>query len=433
MNATALDSERLAIARLLHRFSFGPTPGQYAALVKRGVGRTQRAVLATNPNDPGLSGLSPPLLADLGVRPPPKTPAEVVFRNALIQGNTALVNWWLDRMALAQYPLVERMTWFWHGHWATSIAKVEYPLSMQIQNNTLRAHALGNFSDMARAMVVDGALNDWLDNQSNLLRAPNENMARELMELFTLGVNNYTQADVTAAARALTGYSVVRSNGTVTFSSNRHDASTLTVLGSSGPLDGPGLATLLTAQSTNATFIANRLWFRFVSSTSAPPASLAQSFATRDITAVVRALVHTRAWTRAGNSLVKSPVEWFIGACRALRVQPSTLAVANLGSMLTQMGQVPFNPPNVGGWTYDEAWLNSAALQYRLQLAQLIVAQGSLAPLSVPAARRVAAAADWFGVARWSTRTANVLADSTTYPAQLAVVALCAPEYVVSQ
>jgi len=112
--------------------------------------------------------------------------------------------------------LTERMTWFWHGHWATSISGVSYPLTMQKQNNTLRTHALANFADMAKAMVVDGALNVWLNNNENYIQSPNENLAREFMELMTLGVNKFTQHDVTAAARALTGYSTDQSNGAVT-------------------------------------------------------------------------------------------------------------------------------------------------------------------------------------------------------------------------
>ena len=112
VTTAATYTERLATVRLLHRFSFGPTPGQYAALVKRGVPRAQAAVLARNGNDPGLVFLVPPTLPDIGFRPPPETAAEATFQSEINQGSTALVNWWLDRMTLAHYPLAERMTWF---------------------------------------------------------------------------------------------------------------------------------------------------------------------------------------------------------------------------------------------------------------------------------------------------------------------------------
>jgi uncharacterized protein (DUF1800 family) len=425
-------TQRLVAARLLHRFNFGPLPGQYAALLNQGTTATKTAVLKHNLEDPGIASLVAPALTDLGPYPQSNTPAATAFYDAMNQGNIDLTTWWLDRMVLAHYPLIERMTWFWHGHWATSISKVNYPMPMQLQNNTLRRYALGNFKDMAGAMVLDGALNYWLDNEDNYVSSPNENLAREFMELFTLGVNRFSQADVTAAASALTGYQTVQSNGTVTFNAKQHDPSALSVLGTRGPLNAEGLAALVVGQRQNATFIAERLWFRFVSSTTKPPASLAASFSRRDIAATVESLVHSSAWAAPANSLVKSPIEWFVGACRALRVRPSTLNVSDLLWGLSQMGQVPFNPPNVGGWPYGQAWLSGAAFQYRFEVAQLVVAKGDLAPLLVSPTKMVQACADWLGVAEWSRRTASTLAATVATPSELAIAALCAPEYVVS-
>ena len=143
------------------------------------------------------------------------------------------------------------MTWFWHGHWATSVDKVIYPLTMQKQNDTLRKYALGNFKDMAKEMVVDGAFNFWLDNEENYLSSPNENLARELMELMTIGVNNFTQHDVTAAARALTGYSTNLPNGAVTFDAQQHFSHPLTVLGTTSKLDAQSLASLIVSKDLN--------------------------------------------------------------------------------------------------------------------------------------------------------------------------------------
>ena len=132
---------------------------------------------------------------------------------------------------LADYPFVERMTWFWHGHWATSISKVTYALPMKIQNDTLRTHALGNFKDMSRAMVRDGALIFWLDGEENVAYSPNENLGREFMELFTLGVGNYSQSDVHQAALGFTGYNVDQTSGAVTFDPKLHDNDKVSVLG----------------------------------------------------------------------------------------------------------------------------------------------------------------------------------------------------------
>jgi len=424
--------QRLTTARLLHRFNFGPTPGQYTELLRRGSSATQSTVLEHDGVDAGLDSVSPLVLADLGPFPPANTPANTKFWNTIWVDNVALVMWWLDRMVAADHPLTERMTWFWHGHWATSISGVSYPLTMQKQNDTLRAYALGNFRDMAKAMIVDGALNVWLNNNENYIQSPNENLAREFMELMTLGVNEFTQRDVTAAALALTGYSTVQSNGAVTFDAQQHYGAPLTVLGTTTRLNAESLASLVVSRKENPTFIAKRLWFRFVSGSTTAPPSLANSFASRDIASIVDELVHTTAWSNATNALVKSPVEWFVGACRALRVRPSSLDANDTQWLLSQMGQVPFNPPNVGGWTYGQAWLSGATFQYRFELASTIVAKGDLAPLAVSKAKMVQASADWLGVPEWSRRTANTLYGAIANPSELALLALLSPEYMVS-
>ena len=432
MSPTPSYALRLATARLLHRFNFGPTPGQYAELLRRGLGATQATVLEHGRADPGLASVDALVLADLGPFPAAGTAAATTFWNTIYANSSELVSWWLDRMALSRYPLTERMTWFWHGHWATSISGVEYPLAMLKQNNTLRTHALANFKDMARAMAIDGALNVWLNNNENYLQSPNENLAREFMELMTLGVNNYTQSDVTAAARALTGYSTVGSTGNVTFDAAQHFAKPLTILGTRSTFNAESFATLVVSKPQDAKFITDRLWFRFVSGTTTPPSTLEKNFAGRDISSLVGALVHSAAWSNPKNSLVKSPVEWFIGACRALKVRPSTLNADGLQWELSQMGQLPFNPPNVGGWTYGQAWLSGVSFQYRTELAQLIVSKGDLSPLSVPKSKMVQACADWLGVAEWSRRTASTLAAASGTPSMMALAALLSPEYVVS-
>ncbi len=424
--------QRLITARLLHRFNFGPTPGQYADLLQRGTSATQSTVLDHDVIDAGLDSVSPLVLADLGPVPPANTAANTKFWNTIWEDNVALVMWWLDRMAAADHPLSERMTWFWHGHWATSISGVSYPLTMQKQNNTLRTYALGNFKDMAKSMVVDGALNVWLNNNENYIQSPNENLAREFMELMTLGVNEFTQRDVTAAARALTGYSTDQPNGEVTFDAQQHYSAPLTILGTTSKLNAQGLASLVVSRDENAKFIAKRLWFRFVSSSTTAPSALANSFSSREIESIVNSLVYNTDWSSPTNALVKSPVEWFVGACRALRVRPSTLNTNDTQWLLSQMGQLPFNPPNVGGWTYGQAWLSGATFQYRFELAQTIVEKGDLAPLAVAKTKMVQASADWLGVPEWSRRTASTLSGAVSAPSELALLALLSPEYMVS-
>jgi uncharacterized protein (DUF1800 family) len=429
VTATAEYEQRLAIARLIHRFNFGPTPGQYAELLQRGLEATRATVLEHGLADPGLDSVPEASLPNLG--PIPLTNA-TAFWNAIYSGQAELVSWSLDRMAASRYPLTDRMTWFWHGHWATSVSKVLYPLTMQNQYNTMRTYALANFEDMARKMVVDGALNYWLDNEENYVSSPNENLAREFMELMTLGVNKFTQHDVTAAARALTGYSTNPSNGVVTFDEKQHYSEPVTILGTTSKLNAETFASFVVSKQENAKFITDRLWFRFVSGSTTPQASLASSFTSRDISSLVSALVHSSAWSEPANSLVKSPVEWFVGACKALKVRPSSLNVGDTQWSLTQMGQIPFNPPNVGGWPFGQAWLSGVAFQYRFDLAQSIVTKGDLSPLSVPKSKMVQACADWLGVAEWSRRTGSALATATGSPSELALAALLSPEYVVS-
>jgi uncharacterized protein (DUF1800 family) len=401
-------------------------------MLQRGVEATQSLVLEHGLADPGADSVVPPVLPNLGPFPPANAPNVVSYWDTLYAGQFEMITWWVNRMIKADHPLTERMTWFWHGHWATSVNKVFFPLAMQKQNNTLRRFALGNFEDMARAMVVDGAFNYWLDNEENYVSSPNENMARELMELMTIGVNNFTQDDVTQAARALTGYSTVQWTGEVTFDEEQHYSKPLTVLGTTSKLDAPNLASLIVSKRLNQKFIPERLWFRFVSGTTKPPSSLQASFAKRDIYTLVEALVRSDAWGNPANALVKSPVEWFVGSCKALNVIPSSENEANVQGNLNQMGQLPFNPPNVGGWPYGEAWLSGVSFQYRFAALGDILPNADLSPLSVPRSKIVQACADWLGVPEWSRNTANTLAAAGSNPSEVATLALLSPEYMVS-
>src|SRR5207248_2266852 len=158
------------------------------------------------------------------------------------------VLWWLDRMVAAEHQFAEKLVFFWHGHFATSVEKVRSAAAMLRQQQTFRDLGAGDFGPFLKAMLRDPALIVWLDGQQNTRAAPNENLARESMELFTLGVGNYTEADVRAAARALTGWQVRRGDATATFNPRRHDPADKTVLGVTGPLDTDGYADVLLAQ-----------------------------------------------------------------------------------------------------------------------------------------------------------------------------------------
>jgi uncharacterized protein (DUF1800 family) len=306
---------------------------------------------------------------------------------------------------------------------------------MYVQNQTLRKFALENFADMSRAMANDGALIYWLDGQTNTIKAPNENFSRELMELFTLGVNRYSESDVRETAKALTGYRVDKSSGVVTFLPKQHYSSSLSFLGTSGTFDANSLSDYLVRRSDCALFIAERIWYRFISS-SQPlgDTTLVDSFKDRNVASLVKAIGTHRALDDESNSMVKGPIDWFISSCRALGITPSQVSnPAAIRNYLNQLGQAPFFPPNVGGWPADQAWLSTSSAQYRITFANALIKEADLSPIAdLPARDRIEAMADWLGIAEWSARTKLALNGARKDPARLALLALCSPEYVVS-
>ena len=431
-----METDRLEIARLYHRFGFGPRPGEFKAALASGLSATKTALLSVPAVDSGAAQVAEPNITNLGIRPDQKTSALIEFNIALRQQIKDLPLWWLDRMALSDHALTERMTWFWHGHWATAIGKLNHAYPMYLQNQTLRKYALGNFGEMTSAMLNDGALQFWLDGGENTAKSPNENLARELMELFTLGVNRYTETDVRELSRAMTGYQIERSSGKVTFNAKRYDPNIKTILGSSTTFNGTSATAHLVAQKDNAKFISERFWFRFISSQLELPSdnSLEKSFESRDIRKLVTALTDSQILSNPSYSIVKAPVEWFVGVARYLKLTPSALKTpAQLLAYLDKLAQVPFSPPNVGGWPTDESWLSSASAQYRIQFAAWLIKQADLSALTAIAPnKRVAWLQDELGILAFSNRTRLALDGVKGTPAQLLQLAICSPEYVVS-
>ena len=429
-----MDTQRLEIARLFHRTGFGPKPGEFAEALRAGVASTRSKILSPPST---VSYVTPPVLTDLGARPAANSPAVVEFSQQLRYQNQLLFLWWLDEMVTSPHTLQEKMTWFWHGHWATSVGKVNYALPMFNQNVTMRKYALGNFTEFSKAMFSDGALQVWLDGQENTVKAPNENLSREMMELFVLGVNRYTETDVKELARAFTGYQVSRSTGVVTYNARRRDIAPVTVLGKTGVMSPEEVIAHLVAQNNSAQFVAERIWYRFVSSQEPLPQDhpMIKAFAGRDTYALMKSLIESSALSQEQYSMVKSPVEWFIGICRALTITPSKLpSPTKLIGYLEKLSQVPFSPPNVGGWPVDQAWLSSASAQYRVSFATSLIGEADLSALAaIPTVRRPAYLADLLGVVEWSTRTSYAMRSVRDNPQKLFVTAVCSPEYVVSQ
>jgi len=431
-----VDLNRLETARLFHRFGFGPRPGEFASAISVGVAATREKLFQNPGTDRGLLRVSEPVITDLGQRPSPSDPNLAAFTTELRRQNIELITWWLDRMVLADFSLQEKATWFWHGHWATSIKKLNYALPMYKQNQTLQKYALGNFDEMVSAMLDDGALQFWLDGQENTAKSPNENLARELMELFTLGVGRYSETDVKELSRALTGIQVARSNGNITFRKTRFDNGTKSILGVSQNFDRKSAGKLLVSQPSSKRFIAERVWFRYMSSQYPLPANskIESAFEGREIRDLLLALASSEAMRDAQYELVKAPVEWFVAVCRALNITPSKLNKNSaLLNFLNKLAQVPFDPPNVGGWPTDDAWLSSASAQFRASFATWLVAQGDMSPIeNSKTGERIQKIADLLGVVEWSARTKSVLEGNVKSPKLLVMLAICSPEYLVS-
>jgi uncharacterized protein (DUF1800 family) len=429
-----MDLKRLEIARLYNRFGFGPRPGEFAQSLKAGVAATKQSFLNPPVVDSGAVAL--PVVTDLGKRPEPNTPEIITFSRQLRMQNEGIELWWLDQMVSTNKALQEKMVWFWHGHWATSIGKVNYAMPMLLQNQTFRKYATGNFSDFSKAMFMDGALQVWLDGGENTVKAPNENLSREMMELFVLGVNRYTENDVKELARAFTGYQITRSAGVVVYNERRRDNKSVSILGKSAVMTPEDAIGHLVSQPDCAQFVAERIWYRFISAQQPLPVNhkMIGAFAGREITPLLSELINGSDLANSKYEMVKSPVEWFVGVCRALSLTPSKLdSFTKMHGYLEKLSQVPFSPPNVGGWPADEAWLSSASAQFRIAFATWLVNQADLSAIEAQAPlKRAAYLADLLAVAEWSPRTTSALREVRGVVPRLVILAICSPEYVVS-
>jgi uncharacterized protein (DUF1800 family) len=307
------------------------------------------------------------------------------------QSTFQLRAWWLYNILWSDFPLAEKMVLFWHNHFATSIAKVQQQLLMYKQHLVLRKHALGKFRNFLLDIGKDAAMLVWLDSNSNIKGKPNENYARELMELFSLGVGNYTEKDVREAARAFTGRS---SDDEEPFDPELHDDGSKTVLGRTGNWNGDDIVRIVLEQPAAARFLVRKLYGFFISETAVPPDALLEALADSfrksdyDIGALVGTMLRSRHFFSdyAYRQRIKSPVEFVVGAVRALW-QPLQLETDDKAAVVPQMliteleamGQELFAPPNVKGWPGGKAWLNSATVLARHNFAQK-VASGHLQP-----------------------------------------------------
>lgn len=289
-----------------------------------------------------------------------------------------LRGWWLYRMVYTPHPLREKMTLFWHNHFATSLVKVQRLELMFQQNQTLREQALGKFGPLLQAISRDPAMLLYLDSNSNVKGKPNENYAREVMELFSLGVGNYTEKDIREAARAFTGW---QTDGKVyRFNADEHDSDAKTVLGQTGNWNGDDIVRICLQQPACARFLVKKLYRYFISETAEPPAALLEPLAEAfrksdyDIAALVKRILVSRHLFSdyAYRQRIKSPVEYLVGA--ALSFSPTIVPPGAMVRRLETLGQQLFAPPNVKGWVFGEAWLNTSTVLARANFAQALAA-----------------------------------------------------------
>lgn len=424
------DADRALIGHLLRRTGFGAAGPEIDAAVAAGYQATVEG-LFTAADDPGADATAPPELPSVYSGKPGSAAAD------------DLIAWWIARMTAARRPWTEKRTHFWHGHFATSLQKVRYAELMLRQNQTLRTLGGGSFHTLMRAVFTDPAMMLWLDAEGSTAKAPNENLARESMELFSLGAGSYTETDVRQAALALTGWRFGRSVGTAVFDPRGHAPGPETILGRTASFDVDSFTDLLLAQPANAAFIAGRHWLRFGSDAAIPASTKRNLIAAygsgSDLSALARALFHDASFTgsAARHGLVKQPVEYVVGALRALRISPPTDGQASDSKLLRQvldgLGQLPFYPPNVGGWPAGQLWLTTAAAQARIDFAHRAAAIGDISAVAdASPSSRIDAVAHLLGVDAFSDRTRSALSDVVGVPADLVELALLSPEYLVN-
>jgi hypothetical protein len=356
------------VAHLYRRAAFGPSPKDTETALAAGAEKTLDRLMTGEPDAAEMLDL----LMDTG-----KYYTDPVQLRA----------WWLYAMLESGHPLREKLTLFWHNHFATSLAKVRFAKLMFDQNVILRKHALGKFRPFLLDMSKDTAMLIWLDSNDNVKGRPNENYAREVMELFSLGVGNYTEKDIQEAARAFTGWhhtgawvvpppqSALPDELSFQYKPKEHDDGPKTLFGKTGNWGGEDVLRLCADRPSCAKFLVGKLYAFLVSETK-PPAELLEPLAERfrtsdyDIADLVRTVLGSRLFfsEHAYRKRVKWPVEYALGAVRG--VVPNRVPLGDLIDPLSKMGQALFAPPNVKGWRYGTDWLNSATLLARNNFAE---------------------------------------------------------------
>ena len=368
---------------LLRRAALGPTWSELQRAVKEGPEKSVDRILHS---DCRIEGVRDDF-ADM---------SEVIGDAAASSSDAnRLKAWWLYRMLFTPDPLRERITLLWHNHFATSNLKVQDLLLMQHQNQLFRENGFGEFGELLHDVLRDPAMLYWLDANSNRKGHPNENLARELMELFTLGVGHYSEDDVKAGARALTGWSPKRLK--VRFVEERHDSGEKTILDKTANFDADGFAKLLVGHEATSQRLAWRLCTHFMGENVVNEAALTELASelrkrNLDIAWAVETILRSELFFSKKNiaTRISSPIEFVVGTVRSLEIlapPPSTLILAE---WCTRLGQDLFYPPNVGGWNGGRNWLTSRTIVGRSNFAAALIAGELRSPPTIPTVAKLA-------------------------------------------
>jgi uncharacterized protein (DUF1800 family) len=388
-------------AHLLNRAAFGGTPAEIEAVRRKGLAFAVRDLVEVPPD---AANISPPEWAHprnireqrMEIKAAKDRGEDFKEKRRevrMMEGENIvdLRRWWLDRMMNGPAPLLEKMTLFWHGHFATSVQKVKDAYWMWLQNDTLRRNALGNFAALVKKISRDPAMMIYLDLQESRSEHPNENWARELMELFTVGIGNYTEDDIRASARAFTGYRVDMTNQQFRFMPMQQDLGQKTFMSRSGPLNGDDIINLLVAKPACSQFIGRKLWRFFAEDE--PPQQVVDAIAAslRAHNFEMKPVLHeifssSELYSdRVMGAQIKSPIQYIVQTSKLLESDLPSAVVAQ--NAMKQMGQILFAPPNVKGWDGGKAWISTSTLLFRYNFANYLVNGDAILPPGAMAAR----------------------------------------------
>lgn len=381
-------------AHLLNRAAFGGTPAEIEALRKKGLAAAVRDFVEVRGE---TANVPPPMWAH-----PRNIQAQRMEIKAakergenfqskarqvrLMEGDEIvdLRRWWLDRMLNGPAPLLEKMTLFWHGHFATSAQKVQDAYWMWLQNDTLRRNAFGNFATLVKKISRDPAMMIYLDLQQSRKEHPNENWARELMELFTVGIGNYSEQDIRESARAFTGYRIDMTTQQFRFAPFQQDRGPKSFMGKTGNLNGDDIIDILISKPACAQFIGRKLWRFFVEDD--PSTEMVDAIAQRirahnfEMRPVLREIFSSAEFysERVMGGQIKSPIQYIVQTSKLLNAPPPAPVAAQ--NAMRQMGQILFAPPNVKGWDGGKEWISTSTLLFRYNFANYLINGDAILP-----------------------------------------------------